>query len=656
MKGKRAEPPPPPAPPPAFTLLNALDDPELFAGMFAGPSWEPWRSFLAGLFALPMTDDQAALFRHHTGRSELPSRPFREACLVCGRRSGKSRVLALTSVWLATAINYSAHTAPGETLVAAIIAADRRQAKVLLGYIVGLLRAVPTLAVMIADVLAESVRLTNGVTIEVHTASIGSPRGRTFIAVLADEIAFWASGDSANPDSEVIAAVKPGLASIPGSMLLMASSPYARRGVLFSTFSRYFGRDDAPVLVWRGATAEMNSTIDPDLIAEAIAADPEAAASEYMAEFRSDISAFIGRDVIEAVVAQGVRELPPGGGITYTAFVDPSGGSADSFTLAIAHLGEDGVAVLDAVREVRPPFSPEAVVEDFAVVLRSYGISRVSGDSYAGEWPRERFAAHGIAYDPARKTKSTIYAEFLPALNGRRVRLLDHARLVAQLTGLERRVARGGRDSIDHGPGAHDDLANAACGALVQVIADRVPALVKASDLLVEGAPVPDVARCDAVFAVLAIDARGTVATIYGARNRHHGTPLVLLDFDISALSGGVAEAVLRRVADLARAHHAVHGVVGVWCPPALLGQFERAGWRAHELPPQWLADPAALALEAAAHVAAGRVKLGSTAQGKARTSAFGGLLEFAATGDVAADPVRLAALVAIVLALHGAD
>jgi hypothetical protein len=29
---------------------------------------------------------------------------------------------------------------------------------------------------------------------------------------------------------------------------------------------------------------------------------------------------------------------------------------------------------------------------------------------------------------------------------------------------LERRTARGGRDSIDHPPGAHDDLANAVAG------------------------------------------------------------------------------------------------------------------------------------------------------------------------------------------------
>jgi len=36
----------------------------------------------------------------------------------------------------------------------------------------------------------------------------------------------------------------------------------------------------------------------------------------------------------------------------------------------------------------------------------------------------------------------------------------------------ERRTTRGGRDSIDHLPGAHDDLANAVAGALVTAFTD----------------------------------------------------------------------------------------------------------------------------------------------------------------------------------------
>jgi hypothetical protein len=153
-------------------------------------------------------------------------------------------------------------------------------------------------------------------------------------------------------------------------------------------------------------------------------------------------------------------------GIRYIAFVDPSGGSQDAMTLAIAH-AEGEVMVLDAVREVRPPFSPEAVVSEFAGLLATYGITTVTGDRYSGEWPREVFRRAGITYQPSARTKSEIYGELLPLLNSGKVELLDNARLLAQLQALERRTSRSGRDSIDHGPGGHDDVVNAAGGALV---------------------------------------------------------------------------------------------------------------------------------------------------------------------------------------------
>src|SRR5439155_23420611 len=98
------------------------------------------------------------------------------------------------------------------------------------------------------------------------------------------------------------------------------------------------------------------------------------------------IESFIAREAVEACIVPGRHELPRVSGVTYTAFVDPSGGSADSMTLAIAHRDPDGTAVLDCLREVRPPFSPESSVRDFCDVLKSYGIASVTGDRYGGEW------------------------------------------------------------------------------------------------------------------------------------------------------------------------------------------------------------------------------------------------------------------------------
>jgi len=136
-------------------------------------------------------------------------------------------------------------------------------------------------------------------------------------------------------------------------------------------------------------------------------------------------------------------------------------------TLAIAHQEKTGRAVLDCVRERKPPFNPDDVVSEFAATLKTYRVGTVTGDRYAGEWPPERFQAHGIGYTSAERTRSEYYLELLPLLNSGRVELLDHLRLINELCNLERRTSRGGRESIDHPPNAHDDVINAAAGALV---------------------------------------------------------------------------------------------------------------------------------------------------------------------------------------------
>ena len=315
-----------------MNIIEALDDPDLFGPLFNSATWGRWRVFLAALFGLGgiLTVDEMEAFRHHTGRQEPPLQPFPEAALIVGRRGGKSRVLAVVAVFLATLRDYDAYIAPGEVPTVAVIAADRKQARVILGYCLGLLKAVPLLAPQIKEAMTESVTLTSGVVIEVHTGRIGAPRGRTFIAVLADEIAFWATDEAgANPDAEVIAAVRPGLATIPGSVLLLASSPYAKRGVLYQAFRRHFGRGGSRMLVWRGASLEMNPALDPGIVEAAREEDPAAAAAEYDAQFRDDIAQYVPREVIDACTATGRVELLPVSTLQYFAAVDPSGGSSE---------------------------------------------------------------------------------------------------------------------------------------------------------------------------------------------------------------------------------------------------------------------------------------------------------------------------------------
>ncbi len=452
-----------------MTILDTMHAPALFGPWFKDrESWRAWEVFLAALFGVPLdAEDAAAIFARHTGRTAAPSTPVREGWVIVGRRGGKSRVAALCALFLACFRDYSDHLAPGEVGTLPVIAADRRQARTVMRYIIGFLDAVPMLKQLVVNQTKEAVELSNRVVIEVHTANFRAVRGYSLVGVICDELAFWDTDDAAaNPDTEILNGLRPGMATIPGAMLLAISSPYARRGALWEAYRDHYGQDGDPVLVWQADTRSMNPHVDPQVIADAYAADDVAAAAEYGAEFRRDIESFVAREVVDSAVVPGRYVVPPLSSLSYQAFVDPSGGSQDSMTLAIAHR-ENGRRVVDCVCERRAPFNPSDVVAEFAGVLATYGCHRVTGDRYAGEWPRERFREHGIDYDLAEKPRSDLYRDMLPLLNSGQVELLDYPRLIGQLCKLERRTARSGRDSIDHPPGGHDDVANAVAGALV---------------------------------------------------------------------------------------------------------------------------------------------------------------------------------------------
>jgi len=235
-----------------ITILDAVRDPKLFHPWFRKrASWENWLIFLAALFALPMSAEQYKIYKQCTGRTAPPSQPATEGWLVCGRRAGKSFILALIAVYIACFHDFRSSLAPGERGTILIVAVDRRQARVILRYISALLTGVPMLARMIEREAAEAFDLSNSVTIEVGTASFRTIRGYTIVAALLDELAFFRTDDAADPDFEILDAIRPGMATIPGAMLLCASSPYSRRGALWTAHRKHFGKDGDPVLVWQ---------------------------------------------------------------------------------------------------------------------------------------------------------------------------------------------------------------------------------------------------------------------------------------------------------------------------------------------------------------------------------------------------------------------
>ena len=90
----------------------------------------------------------------------------------------------------------------------------------------------PILFDQVRNVTRRAIELNNGLTVEVHTCDYRSVRGRTFVAALLDEVAYWRTDDSATPDVELLNAIRPAMGTIPGAMLLAASCPFGRHGEL----------------------------------------------------------------------------------------------------------------------------------------------------------------------------------------------------------------------------------------------------------------------------------------------------------------------------------------------------------------------------------------------------------------------------------------
>lgn len=465
------------------TPLDWMTDPNLCGRTFGGPTWAAGRALVAAIFGLPMTPEMLSVYRECTGRGVAPIKAFARATVIAGRGAGKTLLAAFVVVFLACSRNFKSILGPGELATVMLLCPDRRQARVAFRYVRGLLAQSPMLERLIVSETKESITLSTGAVIEIHTSSFRSTRGYSLAGTVIDEAGFLPTDDSANPDIELERALQPGRARVPGSLGLIITSPYAKRGLAYQDMQRYHGDDSAPVLTWRAPTRRMNPTIAQAVVDEALREDEASARAEWLAEFREDIASYLDIDTIRRVVIPGRTELPPAAGLTYSAFCDPAAGTGrDSFTLAIGHRHASRL-IVDKLVEITPPFSPAAAVGELAEVLQAYRCRYVTHDRFGGAWVIEAFKAAKIVSREAEHTRSELYLEALPIFTAgpSRCELPDHPKMVRQFSMLERRTGRSGKDAVDHparggGPsGAHDDLSNSVAGLLVQLAARRGP-------------------------------------------------------------------------------------------------------------------------------------------------------------------------------------
>ena len=203
---------------------------------------------------------------------------------IAGRRAGKSRALLALVIYIAALCEHP-KIVKGETGIVLLIAPDqKKQAGIIFNYISANFSDSPILKQLVVRRTADTIELDNGVSIDCRAASFRRLRGPTYVAVIADECAFFMSDEySANAYVEIINAIRPGLATTSGPLIL-ASSPYAKRGILWDAFKRDYGKDGDPrVLVAKGPTLLFNQSLDPKVVHRALARDHAAASAEYLA-------------------------------------------------------------------------------------------------------------------------------------------------------------------------------------------------------------------------------------------------------------------------------------------------------------------------------------------------------------------------------------
>jgi hypothetical protein len=404
----------------------------------------------------------------------------RRLILLVGRRGGKDRFESAVAVWRAAlCLDWKKYISAGEGAVL-LIGTDKKQANILHRYCHGLIEASPRLAAEVTRETEEWLEFKSGGSVQIITNDEGLARGRSAIAVIGTEVCQWQTDDmSPSHDAEVVEAAVASMGmcrDVPGGLLILGSSVYRKKGLMYRRFKELHGNSSTNDICWFAPSQVMNPALPQSVIDEALAGDRAKNSAEYLNVWREDISDLVPVELLEECTDFDVFERPYQRGISYTAHCDMASGlgsgvSHSSAAFSIAHRDfAKGLQIQDVVREVKAPFVPEVVVKEFAELAKRYNIRTV----YADQWG---FGLHqslwngtktGIRLVEAKYGTSENYLRFMSSLLAGKIRLVNNKRERDQFAALERHVVSG--NEIVQKPKTvtvRDDVATAAAGALV---------------------------------------------------------------------------------------------------------------------------------------------------------------------------------------------
>ncbi len=406
----------------------------------AKPSVIPFHEFCSKVLNLQLTSGQKVIARVAFGNEDpvdleeperslamemfgglerVPKDAKRYVVLMLGRGSGKTTLCAAYSVYTSVTSDIS-KAGPGDVPYVIVIAPDKETAKLSIRMAREMIRGNSNLERLIVSDEAQSIQLRRPdgrmVKIEAFAASRGGSvvRGRTVIAFLMDECAFFTSNmdggrDYAVNDKDIFRALKPRL--LPKGKGMLISTPWPVESLFSEMFDENWGKCKtavaikAPTLMVRGDDPDVVQMVNDEL-----AKDPENARRELFCE----LDGFTGGEFFDAnALSTSLEEVPE-----FPLACNPAwpvavgcdlGFTRDSSAIVVVQY--DGKYYrLVHTEEMRPkpgkPLKPSDVIKRIAEVSRRYGATGVVADSYYREALREQLGASNLViYDAPEGTK-----------------------------------------------------------------------------------------------------------------------------------------------------------------------------------------------------------------------------------------------------------
>jgi hypothetical protein len=418
---------------------------------------------------------------------QIDSGRFHEIVLVLGRRSGKSLMAAAVAVHDACFRDLTRYLRPRQARHVVVVAANREQAGIVLGYVRELLTNSPLLKGCIAAETAESIEVRQPHTgapalVKTMPCSARAGRGLAISTLIADEIGHWLDATEGPAVADrVWGSLTPALADFhEHGRALAISTPWGNSNLLAQLFKRATSGDHADMLAVRAATWQMRPDLQQSYFDRERAKDPELFRGEFGAEFLASGAAFFDPERLEAAVDEDRFELPPGQITEPVVGLDPSF-SADPFGCVVVGRGvghlEDRAEGrpedrrrrfrVAAVRSWRPTpgreLSVEPVLDEIAALCRRYGAHSVVTDQWCSAPVRQGLARRGISAHEKTLTASSkagVFSDLKSLVYTDSLELYRHEGLLSELKRVEAHYASGSVSiRIPRVAGSHGDMA-----------------------------------------------------------------------------------------------------------------------------------------------------------------------------------------------------